>query len=93
MSVAQLGEHLLAHAEELLISHPVGNHRRVTRVDLVPVHSLLLEEAVMLVENGPKLLESASGVGIKLLYVVAGRQRRSQNRKEENLMYAEFHLE
>ncbi len=73
MPVAKLVKHPRTHFKQFLIGHPVGNLRGIFGMNGIPVNILLGKEAIMFVENRPKLLECATRVGGIFFNVMAGR--------------------
>ena len=74
MPVLQFVEHLRQNAEEFFVAHLVVEAGAVGGVYLVPVDVLIGEEAVTLVENGPKRVEVAVRRLAELFLWRAGRE-------------------
>ena len=67
VAVAQLLEHVAADVEELTVGHLVGDEAAVALVHLVPVHLLVVKEAVVLVHDGPQGFEVTHLVALELV--------------------------
>ena len=87
MPVAQFGEHVAQHLKLLAACHGIRHLRGIAGVHLVPVHSLGIEKAVVLVHDAPQCLEvSGRRVGIFVLVHTAGKPHREE---EDNRQPAE----
>ncbi len=67
VAVAQLLEHIAADVEQLAVGHLVGHAGTVALVHLVPVHLLVVKEAVVLVHDGPQGFEVAHLVALEVV--------------------------
>ena len=75
VAVAQLAEHVAEHLEQLLVVHAVVHADLIFLIDGVPVKPVLVllvvEEAVVLVDNLPQRLEVTLRRVVELLLVDA----------------------
>ena len=89
--VAEVGQHLI----ERLRRHGVGHLRGVAAVHLVPVQSvflvLVVEEAVVLIDDFPQRFEVAARCGGQVVGLHAGGERGEQQRKREEEAEEMFH--
>ncbi len=73
--VAQRGQHVAQHLEQLRVGHAAVHLAGVGRVHGVPVDAFLFEEAIVLVHYFPQGLEVALGVVVESLLGDTGRQQ------------------
>ena len=87
VAVAQFGQHVAQHLEELFLRHAVVDLRSVACVDLLPVEPidvlLVVEEAVVLVDDAPEGLEVALWRVVEFLFVDAGRRGEAHHQADQ----------
>ncbi len=71
MSIFQLIEHCRAYTEKLDILSIVFYKRAIFCIDIIPIETLLVEKAIVLVDGFPELVEVGYGVvdGIEMRVV------------------------
>ena len=82
MPVAQLGEHIGEHLEELSLAEAAGGLRGIAVVDLLPVDVFLVEETIVAVHDLPEGLEIAVG-GVGVFLFIDTRYERQEQEEEE----------
>ena len=75
--VTQFLEHVTTQLKQLLRGHVLGEFGAVALPHLIPVDIFLLEEAIMLVHNGPQGVKVAPRIIVPLRLIVTGRERHS----------------
>ena len=64
------GKHLATEVEETLIAHVVVDARCVVDVYRVPIDSLVIEEAIVLINNCPQCIEIGMSVVFEVQIVI-----------------------
>ena len=89
VSVAQFAEHIGEHLEELLAGHTVVDAHLIFIVHLLPVQPvfllLIIQEAVVLVDNLPQGLKVALWCIVEFFLINAGRKERDDAEPEKQL--------
>ena len=85
MAVAQFAEHLGEDLEELGAGHVIREAGTVAAAHLVPVEAyglaLVVEEAVVLIDNLPEGVEVAFGGVVELLFLGTGGEQEDSKKE------------
>ena len=77
MPVLQLVGHVGQRIEQGDLRHRVGDQRAVALVHLIPIHLLITEETIVLVQYLPQRLEILAGRRLILVTFLATREKTS----------------
>ena len=94
--VLQLGQHVAQYFEQTVAAHVGGNQRLVFVMDGIPIYLLVVQEAVLLVDDFPESFEVALRGIVEFFFADAARKQDEEGRRQQKRSAEEggyFHKE